>query len=159
MKTTTTVCSFPNISPICNIKDGLRRGQYASLYNHITGKTVPLTKLTVEKKLHIVLFNRTIGDEEYIVLLRAEGKQPCQNAPQYLLGLMSVVPEDKMPPELQNIDFVAAEQCNASSVFEDHFDLRCFLGVVRYHPHRKLTMVRVNGVWRSSWAFLAEDLA
>lgn len=156
---TATIFSFPNISPICNIKEGLRLGQYARYYKHITRKTVPLTPVTGAKNLHIVCFNRTICDEEYIALLRAEGKQPCQNAPQYLLGLMSVVQEDRMPSELQNIDLVAAEQCNDPSVFEDHFDLRCFLGVVRQHTHRELTMVRVNGAWRASWAFLAEDLA
>ena len=87
-------------------------------------------------------------------LLRAEGKQPCRNAPAYLAGLMAQVPEDQMPEELRNKDLVAAEP----AVFAGGSGRRCFLYVSRRDGCRGLSLTIVDGKWDARWAFLAEDL-
>ncbi|MEK7208414.1 MAG: hypothetical protein AAB699_02585 [Patescibacteria group bacterium] len=93
------------------------------------------------------------------MLLLALGKQPCKDAPAYLLGLMAAVPEDKMPAELRNKHIVAAEP-DKSSVFADGDGGRCFLCVGRYDDgFRRLNRMRVVGRWGGRCAFLTENLA
>lgn len=154
-----TTHSFPNINPINTAEEGIAQGHYTGHYGFITDKTVPLQPVQGAKNLYLVCFNRTIGETECAELLRAEGKRPCQNAPQYLLGLMASVPEDKMPAELRNKDIVAAESDNKSSVFAGGHVHRCFLFVNRRGAYRRLDLIGVGGLWGDSWAFLAEDLA
>ena len=156
-KSTATICSFPNVSPVNTAEEGIRLGHYNDHYDYITDKTVPLTSVEGKKNLHVVCFNRTVGETEWVELLRAEGKQPCRHAPQYLLGLMVQVPEDQMPAELRNKDIVAEEQ-ESSSVFTDESGDRGFLGVRRDGGNRELILTRVDGRWFDDDAFLAEDL-
>ena len=151
--------SFPSISPINTAEEGIAQGHYTDHYRFIKDKTVPLQPVQGAKSLHLVCFDRTIGETEYVELLRAEGKQPCRNAPQYLLGLMAQVTEDKMPEELRNKNLVAAEPDNKSSAFAGRSGLRCFLCVGRWGGDRRLDLTIVDGEWRDGWAFLAEDLA
>src|SRR3989344_9019247 len=108
MTTTTSVmvCTFKNVSPINTAEEGIRQGHYNDHYSFITDETVPLKSITGARNLHLVCFNRTVKETEYIALLRAEGKQPCRNGPNYLLGLMAQVPEDKMPEEFLSKDIV-----------------------------------------------------
>ncbi len=153
-----TIHSFPNINPVSTAEEGIRVGHYDNHYSFITNETVPLQKVAGAKNLHLVCFDRTIGETEYVELLRAEGKQPCRNAPQYLLGLMAAVPEDKMPTELRNKDLVAAEPDNASSAFTGESGNRCFLYVDRHDGFRELFLIYVVREWSDGWAFLAEDL-
>ena len=158
-KSSVTIHSFPNINPINTAEEGIAQGHHTGHYGFITDKTVPLQPVQGAKNLYLVCFNRTIGETECAELLRAEGKRPCQNAPQYLLGLMASVPEDKMPEELRNKDIVAAELDNKASVFSDRFGGRCFLYVFRDGGgYRRLNLASVGGRWSGSWAFLAEDL-
>lgn len=133
-------------------------GHYNNHYDFITDKTVPLTPAKGAKALHLVCFNRMIGETEYVELLRPKGKRPCRHAPQYLLGLMAQVPEDKMPVELHNKDIVAAEPDIAFSVFADWDRRRCFLCVYRGGGLRRLHFAFVAGPWPDRWAVLAEDL-
>ena len=150
--------SFPSISPINTAEEGIAQGHYTDHYRFIKDKTVPLQPVQGAKSLHLVCFDRTIGETEYVELLRAEGKQPCRNAPQYLLGLMAQVTEDKMPEELRNKDLVAAEPDNKSSVFTGRFGYRCFLYVLRGGVFRRLDLTAVGRRGFDRWAFLAEDL-
>jgi hypothetical protein len=158
MKSSAIVCPFPNVQPINTAEEGIAQGQYTDYHRFITDKTVPLQPVQVAKNLHLVCFNRTIGETEFVELLRAEGKQPCRNGPQYLLGLMAQVPEDKMPEELRYKVFVAAEPDNKSSVFTDGLGYRCFLCVDRYNGYRKLDLIDVGKEWNGRFAFVAEDL-
>ena len=150
--------SFPDINPVSTAEEGIRVGHYDDHHSFITNETVPLQKVAGTKNLHLVCFNRTIGETEYVKLLRAEGKQPCRHAPQYLLGLMAAVPEDKMPAELRNKDLVAAEPDNKASAFTDKDSYRCFFFVYRGDGSRELYLIRVFRKWYDYWAFLAEDL-
>ena len=153
-----TAHSFPNINPVSTVKEGIRVGHYDDHYSFMTNETVPLQPVQGAKNLHLVCFDRTIGETEYVELLRTEGKRPCQNAPQYLLGLMAAVPEDKMPEELRNKNLVAAEPDNKSSAFAVRFGYRCFLCVFRRGGYRGLDLADVGRLWRGDFAFLAEDL-
>ena len=157
-KSSVITCTFPSISPINTVEEGIAQGHYTGHYGFITDKTVPLQPVQGAKNLYLVCFNRTIGETEYVELLFAEGKQPCRQAPAYLLGLMAAVPEDKMPEELRNKDFVAAESDNKSSVFAGGHGHRCFLFVNQRGAYRRLDLIGVGGLWGDSWAFLAEDL-
>ena len=157
-KSSVTIHSFPNINPINTAEEGIAQGNYTDHYGFITDKTVPLQPVQGAKNLYLVCFNRTIGETECAELLRAEGKRPCQNAPQYLLGLMASVPEDKMPEELRNKHLVAAESDNKSSVFAGRSGDRCFLCVDRRDGGRGLRLTGVGGGWSGHWAFLADDL-
>ena len=157
-KSSAIVCSFPNIQPINTAEEGIRVGHYDGHYSFITNETVPLQPVQGAKNLHLVFFNRTIGETECMELLRTEGKQPCRNGPQYLFGLMAHVPEDKMPAELRNKDLVAAEPDNKSSVFTGGSGHRCFLYVLRDGGYRRLGLASVGREWSDDWAFLAEDL-
>jgi hypothetical protein len=151
------ICSFPGISPISTVSEGIRLGRYIDHYRFITDKTVPLQSVTRAKNLHIVCFNRTIGEPEYVELLRAEDLRPCQDAPQYLLGLMAAVSQERMPGELRIKNLVAAEPDNESSFFADGFGGRCFLGVDWCVGGYSLCLVRV-GKWDFFQALLAEYL-
>ena len=153
-----TTHPFPNINPVSTVKEGIRVGHYDDHYSFITNETVPLQPVQGAKNLHLVCFDRTIGETEYVELLRTEGKRPCQNAPQYLLGLMAAVPEDKMPKELRNKYLVAAEPDNRSSAFTVECGCRCFLYVRRDVGYRGLRLSFVGRVWYGYCAFLAEDL-
>ncbi len=161
-KSPVIVCTFPNINPINpinTVEEGIAQGHYNDYYQHITNKTVPLQKVAGAKNLYLVCFGRTSGETDYVELLRAEGKQPCRNAPQYLLGLMAAVPEDKMPEELRNKDLVAAEPDNEASAFSGVRRDRCFLCVRRYGGDRLLYLALVDrrrGL--DGCALLAEDL-
>ena len=159
MKTTShaIVCLFPNVQPINSVGTGISRGHYTDHYDFITNGTVPLHTVKGAKNLYLVCPNRTIGETEYVELLRAVGKQPCRNAPQYLLGLMAKVPESEMPAELRNKKLVAAEPDNTSSVFVGKYGDPCFLGVDRGVGYRKLSFTKVGGGWAGPWVFLAED--
>lgn len=157
-KSPVTIHAFPNVSPINTAEEAIKQGHYNDYYRLILNGTVEIEPAKGPKNLHLVCFNRTVGETEYVELLRAEGKRPCQNAPQYLLGLMAQVPEDKMPAELRNKDLVAAEPDNSSSVFTGKDGDRCFLCVYRLGGRRKLNLVRVDRRWYDYWAFLAEDL-
>ena len=150
--------SFPNINPVNTAEEGIRDGHYNKHYSFITNETVPIQPVKGPKNLHLVCFDRTIGETEYVELLRAEGKRPCRNAPAYLLGLMKEVPEDKMPEELRNKDLVAAEPDNKASAFTGRYGYRCFLCVGRDEASRELDLVSVGRRWYGYWAFLAEDL-
>lgn len=152
------VCSFTNIHPINTVEEGIRQGHYNDYYRHITDQTVPLRPAAGAKTLHLVCFNRIVGETEFVELLRAEGKRPCQDAPNYKLGLMAQVPEEQMPEVLRNKDIVAAEPDNSSSVFTDEVGSRCFLYVLRYVADRGLSLTDVGRRWHDGWAFLAEDL-
>jgi len=150
---------FPNISPINTAEEATKQGHYDDYYRFISNETVKIEPAKVPKNLHLVCFDRAIGETEYVELLRTEGKRPCQNAPQYLLGLMAAVPEDKMPKELRNKYLVAAEPDNRSSAFTVECGCRCFLFVYRYGGDRKLCLAYVvSRRWNDRWAFLAEDL-
>ena len=151
--------SFPNIQPVNTAETGIAQGHYTDHYRFITNETVPVEPAKGPKNLHLVCFDRTIGEMEYVELLRAEGKQPCRNGPAYLLGLMVAVPEDQMPVELRNKDLVAAEPDNKASVFTDGVGFRCFLYVNRDGARRELDLFGVGREWSGRWAFLAEDLA
>lgn len=157
-KSSVIIHTFPNVNPINTVKEGIKLGHYTDHYGFITDTTVPLQPVQGAKNLHLVCFGRTIGKTEYMELLRAEGKRPCRNAPQYLLGLMAAVPEDQMPAELRNKDLVATEPDNASSVFAGKYGDRCVLCVNRNDGYRTLNLAGVDGGWLDYWAFLAEDL-
>ena len=156
-KSSAIVCSFPNVNPINTAETGISQGHYTDHYRFITNETVPVEPAKGPKNLHLVCFNRIVGETEYVERLRAEGKQPCKNAPAYLLGLMAAVPEDKMPVELRNKYIVAAEPDNKSSTFVAGFGFRCFLCVSRSGAYRGLLLC-VGRKWLDNWAFLAEDL-
>lgn len=158
-KSSAIICSFPNVRPINAAEEGIRLGHYTDYYRFITNKTVRLQPVEGEKKLHVVCFNRTVGETEYIELLHAERKQPCKNGPNYLLGLMEKVPEERMPVELGNKDIVAALPDKTSSVFSDEVGSRCFLCADRFGANRKLNLTSIGRKWDDVWAFLAEDLA
>ena len=159
MQTTTSpiIHTFPNIAPINTVEDGIRTGHYTDHYRHITNETVPLIAVEKPKTLSLVCFGRTIGETDYVALLKELDKQPCRNAPNYLLGLMTTTPEDKMPEELRNKYLIAAEPTK-SSVFTGKFGPRCFLCVSRRGAGRELHLVYVGGFWGDHWAFVAEDL-
>ena len=151
--------TFPNINPINTAEEAIKQGHYNDYYRFISNETVKIEPAEGPKNLHLVCFNRTIGETEYVELLRAEGKRPCRNAPAYLGGLMKEVPEDKMPEELRNKDLVAAEPDTTSSVFAGRSGRRCFLCVSRGGGARMLDRAGVDGEWVGGWAFPAEDLA
>lgn len=153
-----TTLTFPNINPVNTAEEGIRVGHYDDCDPFITNETVPLQPVQGAKDLHLVSFNRIIGETESVELLRAEGKRPCQNAPQYLLGLMAAVPEERMPQELRNKKLLAAEPDNKSSVFSDENGYRCFLCIFRDGGGRELSLAIVDGEWSGFCAFLAEDL-
>ena len=133
--------SFPNIQPVNTAETGIAQGHYTDHYRFITNETVPVEPAKGPKNLHLVCFDRTIGEMEYVELLRAEGKQPCRNGPAYLLGLMVAVPEDQMPVELRNKDLVAAEPDNKASAFAGRRGYRCFLYISRSEAHRGLILI------------------
>ncbi len=160
-KSSATVCTFPNINPA---EDAIKQRHYNdyyrvfSNYRFFPNETVKIEPAEGPKNLHLVCFNRTIGETEYVELLRAIGKRPCRNAPAYLTCLVVQVPEDKMPAELRNKHIVAAEPDNKFSVFTDEFCFPCFRCVRRDSGGRELRLIRVGGDWLGTWAFLAEDL-
>lgn len=157
------VFTFPDINPINNIEKGIEHGHYTCHYCIITDKAVPLQSAQGAKNLHLVCFSRAIMKMEYIELLRAEGKQPCRNSPNYLLGLMARVSEGGMPEGLCSKSLVAVEPDNESSFFPTGFkrSRNCFLCVVRRGVVRELSLFYVGSEWDwdESLAFLAEDLA
>ena len=174
----TTICSFPQICPINNVEEGIAKGNYNAHLPFVT--TVLLERVQGTKKLYLVCFNREIRCTEYVGLLRAEGKQPCRNASQYLLGLMAQVPEDQIPRVFQEKDIIAAEPggahlvCTLSSSLSDivYFFLcvsrydgcRTLVGIdaedtrLKRHPERIMVGETEEETWRDNLAFLAEDL-
>ena len=157
-KLSALICTFPNINPVNTVETGIALGHYVDHYAFITNETVPVEPARDAKNLHLVCFDSTDDETEYVELLRAEGKQPCRNAPAYLLGLMATVPEDKMPEELRDKDLVAAEPDNRSSTFIDKNRDRCFLYVLRWGATRELDLIDVELKVEDGWALLAEDL-
>ena len=150
---TSTIIKFENIKPINTVEEGIRQGHYSDYYKFITDETVKLKPETGEKTIYTVGFNRTIGETEYIDLLRRESKKPC--TPNYMLGLMAQVREEKMPPKLRNKYIVAAEP---NSVFTDRRGFHCFLCVDRFDVYRRLSLSFVGRGWDDGYVFLAEDL-
>jgi len=159
VKTSTIVCSFLNINPINTVEEGIAQGHYTGHYQFITNKTVPLQPVQGGKNLYLVCFNRTIVLTDVVQLLRTVAKRPCRNAPQYLLGLMAQVPEDKMPDWFRNKYIIAAEPDNKSSVFTDERDHHCFLCIFRgVDGGRELSLASNGGFCDGGYAYLAEDL-
>lgn len=151
---TTTKTTF-KVKPINNVEEGIKQGNYTSHYDYIIEKTVPLKEVTEEKEITLVCFNRTIGETEYIELLKQEGLKPCEDAPNYLLGLMAQYKESDLLEEFKNKDIIAA---NVSSVFTDEFGHPCFLYVYRHGRDRGLVLARVGRGWFDDCVFLAESL-
>lgn len=145
------------VSPICDITIGKEKGNYTYVYDHITPETVPLQSCQGEKKVYLVPLTETVeGIEGVTAYLKAFGLKPCQNAPQYLLGLMACTEQSELP----NLSWIVAAEDAAASVFRDDGDDRCFLLVFRSGGGRKLRLVLLDGRWDADrdWVFLAEDL-
>lgn len=157
-KPSVIVHTFPDIQPINSVEEGIRQGHYTDHYFDITDETVPLKRVAGAKVLYVVCFNSTIEEAELAELLRAEGRQPCRNAPQYLLGLMKKVTEDKMPKEFHNKDLIAAEPDNEASVFCREVGVPCFLCVYRGAARRRLNLIRAGRKLYGHFACIAEDL-
>lgn len=145
------------VTPINNVDEGYKTGHYNEKYDHITTETIPVKQLEGQKRVYLVPFNETIGENDYVVRLAEHGLKPCVDCPNYLLGLMKQVPESEMPEELGNKYFVAAEPDNPSSVFFGKHGDRCFLGVRRDGSNRDLVVVGAENEWDDCWAFLAEE--
>lgn len=150
---------FPSwvVTPINDVEKGYEAGHYDGKYDHISNKTVPLKNVEGEKRVYLVPFNKTIGQDAYPALLKEFGLKPCVDGPNYLLGLMKQVPESEMPEELEGKYLVAAESDNPSSAFLDKDGNRCFLHVNRDGSDRGLSMARIGYDWSDYWAFLAEE--
>ncbi len=158
-KSKTTLFS-KKVSPISDIEEGKKSGQYAWIYSHITGETVRLKKVSGEKTVYLVPLTETVADMDGITsYLNSYGLKPCVNAPQYLLGLMAAVSEEDLPASLERKDIVAAEN-EAASVFQDEHGHRGFLRAYRRDGRRLLRLVVLDGRWFAvdDWVFLAESL-
>lgn len=151
------ICPFPGIMPINTIEDGIAAGQYNSHNEFITNTTVQLQPAQGPKNVYLVCFDRELEPTEWTDLLRAEGKQPCINGPNYLLGLMAQVSQDQMPEEFRSKDIVAAENAR-SSIFADEDGDPCFLYVSHDSTSRKLDFTVIGPGWYIFWAFLAQDI-
>jgi len=156
-------CSFFGIRPINFFEEGVELGGYAKFggyvgyFRYLTNETAPMGLVEGEKNLYLVGFNRSVGETEYISLLKAEGKRPCKNAINYTLGLMAQVPENKMPEKLHNKDIVAAEPNNGSTIFIKN-NGNYFLYVPRVNESRIIIITGTSGWWPDYIAFVAEDL-
>ena len=82
------------VKPINSIKEAIKKGHYTWTYDWITDENVPLKKLTKEKEVYVVSFDRTVGETEYLDLLKQEGLKPVE--PNYLLGLQAQY-NDELP--------------------------------------------------------------
>lgn len=121
----------------------------------MTDSTIPLKKVTEEKEIYLVPLDKTVSGIDGITSYLAEyGLKPCENAPQYLLGLMATMTNEELP----NTSWIVA--ADSASVFRDFGDGRCFLCVPRSGGERKLSLVYLGGDWSagSAWVFLAESL-
>lgn len=147
------------VSPINSINDAIEKGNYSSVYEHISLTTAPLVEVTGEKRIYFVPISKnvTTGGEE--LYLNKFGLTLCKNAPNYLLGATTVLPENKIPAELKGKSFVAAESVSSSGFVDRSID-RCCLCVDRGGDERRLDIVRVFGNWDAGndWMFLAEKL-
>ena len=82
------------VSPINDIEDGKNSGHYDWIYDHITGKTVPLQNAADgEKRIYFVPVNETVPEGKEAEFLAKFGKKPVKNAPNYLLGSMAKLEE------------------------------------------------------------------
>jgi len=68
IKSSVIVCTFPNISPINTVEEGIKRGHNTNYYRFINNKTVRIAPAEGPKNLYIVCFDRIIGETEYSVL-------------------------------------------------------------------------------------------
>lgn len=144
------------ITPCNNLSEAIKKGGYdGGVYDHITEQTVPLTPAEGAKRVYFLPVKRNvdIGQEEAYV--NEFGLTLCKNAPNYLLGAMVQLSEDKLPDSLKGKDLVAAD----SSVFRDKNGDRCFLYAFRSAGWRSLGLVDL-GYWGwgigNYWVFLAE---
>lgn len=144
------------VAPINDVVQGIRAGHYDSCYKHISRRTVPLPHVAGEKRVYLVCVGREMHRGEYTECLAQLGLKPCENAPNYLLGLMREVPESQMPAALRGKRVVAAED-TPSSVFLSRHRSRCFLSVFRDNASRELSMASVEGRGSEDWALLAEE--
>lgn len=149
---------FPyfDVDPINDVEQGIREGNLTSHYDFITNETVKLVPAQGRKRVYVVPFNETVGQNDYAARLAEYGLKPCQNAPNYLLGLLKQVPEHEMPQELANKHIVAAEPKTPSSVFQGRDGDQCFLYACRLGANRGLDLRDVSREWDGYWAFLAE---
>ncbi|MDP3762619.1 MAG: hypothetical protein Q8Q97_00910 [bacterium] len=127
----------------------------STLAGHHTARVKPAKGA---KRVYVVPVPRgtVLLKDGYPAMLAEHKLKPCVDGPAYLLSLMAKVPEFEMPDELHNIDIVAAEPDNPTSVFQyDNDDW--FLYFSWHESDRKPNLANVRGVWSSHWAFLAED--
>lgn len=146
------------VSPISNLEDAKVKGNYTWIYDLMTPEHIQLNQAKLPaKEVFLVPVTETITSDEIVSYLAKQGMKPCENAPEYLLGLMVVTPESELPEELKRKDFVAA---NSASVFAVSDGSRCFLRVGRLDGYRELSLVGLDGSWDgvSGWVFLAESL-
>ena|SRR3989344_3550548 len=127
------------VSPINNIKIGMKKGKYTAISNYISKKTVPLAKAQGKKQVYLIPFNGiTIDTSEYYDYLKKLCFKFCKNAPNYLLGLMAETSEDELVKEIkQNQTIVAAEDRRKSIFTNDEGD-KSFLAVFESGNYRKL---------------------
>jgi hypothetical protein len=157
------ICPFPIVIPVNTIEEGIRLGHFTSYDPFITKATVVLRSVAGEKTIYAVCFNRTIGNRDYLELLRQIKKSFCRYAPNFLLGLMEQVPEDLMPSELRGKHIVAAEPDLPSSCFANESGESSYVYANRRDSVRELLLIgtdegKAEGEWPENIAFLAEDL-
>lgn len=148
------------VEPINNLKEGIDKGHYTSVYDWISNdhSRIPLTETTGGKRIYFVPVTENVNTGEEEAYVNKFGLTLCKKAPNYLLGAMSALPENKLPENLKGKDIVAAEN-EAASVFQARRGRRCFLHAHRSGDRRLLALVSA-GIWYAvavrGWVFLAE---
>ncbi|MES3031369.1 MAG: hypothetical protein V4697_03060 [Patescibacteria group bacterium] len=158
---TATVYTFRNIQPVNSIKEALERGGFfgdTRAYDpFFVGGMITFPPCTRPKDVSLLCLNWTTEELDVIPRLREHGKRPCDNAPNYFLGLMAAFSETRMPPQFKGKDIVAMGT-SALSVFRYKNGAPCNISACRSGTGRVLNFVRAHGTFGPNWALVVEDL-
>ncbi|MDO8483260.1 MAG: hypothetical protein Q7S86_05610 [bacterium] len=146
------------VSPVSNLDDALKNGHFNGCSFSVSAERVKLRATDGRKKVCVIPLTRKLEPDKILNHLASVGLKPCADAPNFLGGLMAAVQEADMPQELRDIQIVAAEPENPSSIFLNERGQKCFLCVHRHVLYRIPGLVGVEGDWSTRWALLGEKL-
>lgn len=125
-----------------------------------------LPKAVGTKKVYLMSFKK-LNMRRMTEVMKEYGKKPCENAPNYLLGLLQQVPASEMPAEFENKNIVAGGVQHIFKKWRAGQNYNCLLCAFSKNDsanrdgnpdNRCLYLVLAGIEWGSKWLMLAEDL-
>jgi hypothetical protein len=134
---------FPSweVEPIRAIEVGIQSGHYVLDREYSRARRMKYSEPEGRKRVFVIPGDPDGIEPNYEKFLKEYGFKPCENAPDYFMGLMATVRESDMPKELHNINIVAVEALNTIATFNNVLGRSCFLIAYRRDGERIIGVV------------------